>query len=77
LPDLRKLAKQPRQRHFQLNMIVGDINPSTWPRARTRNVIRSADHASSSTASMGKLEEALAQRRFDPTQSILLAEFVR
>jgi hypothetical protein len=30
------------------------------PRARTRNVIRSPDHASSSTTSMGKLEETLA-----------------
>jgi hypothetical protein len=26
---------------------------------------------------MGKLEEALPQRRFDPAQSLLLAEFVR
>jgi hypothetical protein len=28
LHDLRKLVEQPGQRHFQLNMIIGDINRS-------------------------------------------------
>ena len=28
LRDVRKLVKQPGQRHFQLDMIVGNINPS-------------------------------------------------
>ena len=43
LHDLRKLVEQPGQRHFQLNMIIGDINRSCGhlTTARTRNVIRS------------------------------------
>jgi hypothetical protein len=71
LPDLRKLVKQPRQRHFQLNMIVGDFNPSGSHLAKGADAKRHPvcrplhrEH--------GKLEEALTQRRFDPTQSLLI-----
>jgi hypothetical protein len=35
LHDLHKPVKQPRQRHFQLNMMVGDINPSGSPLAKS------------------------------------------
>jgi hypothetical protein len=79
LHDLRKLVEQPGQRHFQLNMIIGDINRSCsqltkgadakcHPVTRPRLLLHH-EH--------GKTGGGLAQRRFDPAQSLLLAEFVR
>ena len=79
LHDLRKLVEQPGQRRFQLNMIIGDINRSCSHLAKGANAKR---HPVSRPRLLfhhehGKAGGGLAQRRFDPAQSLLLAEFVR
>jgi hypothetical protein len=79
LRDLRKLLQQPGRRHFQLDIIVSDVNvtcshlskgphPKTHPLPRP-NLLLNHEHR--------KAGGGLTQRRFDAAQGPLFAELVR